>query len=118
MYHQFVLANVTGLVSFRCVGVYILIAAGGLVMLVGFFGCCGAVRESQCLLGSVSPCSNSLNLKFSPFYFHYVHPLSCPVLFSLSLSFLFLFFILRLVLFNLPNLPFPSSSLPHILIAS
>lgn len=23
-------------------------------MLVGFFGCCGAVRESQCLLGSVS----------------------------------------------------------------
>lgn len=36
-------------------GVYILIVAGGLVMLVGFFGCCGAVRESQCLLGSVSP---------------------------------------------------------------
>uniref|UniRef100_A0A672TBT8 CD81 protein-like n=1 Tax=Sinocyclocheilus grahami TaxID=75366 RepID=A0A672TBT8_SINGR len=36
------------------IGVYILIAAGGLVMLVGFFGCCGAVRESQCLLGLVS----------------------------------------------------------------
>uniref|UniRef100_A0A672RN76 Tetraspanin 2 n=1 Tax=Sinocyclocheilus grahami TaxID=75366 RepID=A0A672RN76_SINGR len=35
------------------IGVYILIAAGGLVMLVGFFGCCGAVRESQCLLGLV-----------------------------------------------------------------
>uniref|UniRef100_A0A8B9J7N7 Tetraspanin 2b n=1 Tax=Astyanax mexicanus TaxID=7994 RepID=A0A8B9J7N7_ASTMX len=35
-----------------CTGVYILIVAGGLVMLVGFFGCCGAVRESQCLLGS------------------------------------------------------------------
>lgn len=35
-------------------GVYILIGAGGLVMLVGFFGCCGAVKESQCLLGSVS----------------------------------------------------------------
>lgn len=35
-------------------GVYILIGAGSLVMLVGFFGCCGAVRESQCLLGSVS----------------------------------------------------------------
>ncbi|XP_028849987.1 CD9 antigen [Denticeps clupeoides] len=34
------------------IGVYILIGAGGLVMLVGFFGCCGAVRESQCLLGS------------------------------------------------------------------
>ena len=41
---------------FVCVpsGVYILIGAGSLVMLVGFFGCCGAVRESQCLLGSVS----------------------------------------------------------------
>uniref|UniRef100_A0A8C6KYZ3 Tetraspanin 2b n=1 Tax=Nothobranchius furzeri TaxID=105023 RepID=A0A8C6KYZ3_NOTFU len=35
-------------------GVYILIGAGSLIMLVGFFGCCGAVRESQCLLGSVS----------------------------------------------------------------
>ncbi|KAF5892467.1 CD9 antigen-like, partial [Clarias magur] len=37
-------------------GVYILIAAGGFVMLVGFFGCCGAVRESQCLLGSFFAC--------------------------------------------------------------
>ncbi|XP_036845008.1 CD9 antigen isoform X3 [Oncorhynchus mykiss] len=34
-------------------GVYILIIAGSLVMLVGFFGCCGAIRESQCLLGSI-----------------------------------------------------------------
>lgn len=38
------------------IGVYILIGAGGLVMLVGFFGCCGAVRESQCLLGSFFAC--------------------------------------------------------------
>uniref|UniRef100_W5MX74 Tetraspanin n=1 Tax=Lepisosteus oculatus TaxID=7918 RepID=W5MX74_LEPOC len=38
------------------VGVYILIGAGGLMMLVGFFGCCGAVRESQCLLGSFFAC--------------------------------------------------------------
>ncbi|XP_061076038.1 CD9 antigen-like [Conger conger] len=37
-------------------GVYILIGAGGLIMLVGFFGCCGAVRESQCLLGSFFAC--------------------------------------------------------------
>uniref|UniRef100_H3BGV6 Tetraspanin 2 n=1 Tax=Latimeria chalumnae TaxID=7897 RepID=H3BGV6_LATCH len=34
-------------------GVYVLIAAGGLMTLVGFFGCCGAVRESQCLLGLI-----------------------------------------------------------------
>uniref|UniRef100_A0A8C7FJU3 CD9 antigen-like n=1 Tax=Oncorhynchus kisutch TaxID=8019 RepID=A0A8C7FJU3_ONCKI len=37
-------------------GVYILIIAGSLVMLVGFFGCCGAIRESQCLLGSFFAC--------------------------------------------------------------
>ncbi|KAG7477808.1 hypothetical protein MATL_G00073480 [Megalops atlanticus] len=37
-------------------GVYILIGAGALMMLVGFFGCCGAVRESQCLLGSFFAC--------------------------------------------------------------
>lgn len=34
--------------------VYILLGAGGLMMVVGFFGCFGAVRESQCLLSSVS----------------------------------------------------------------
>lgn len=32
-------------------GVYIVIAAGILMTLVGFLGCCGAVLESRCLLG-------------------------------------------------------------------
>ncbi|CAI5664302.1 CD9 molecule a isoform X2 [Oreochromis niloticus] len=32
-------------------GVYILIAAGALIMVVGFLGCCGAIRESPCMLG-------------------------------------------------------------------
>ena len=27
-----------------------LIVVGSIIMLVGFFGCCGAIRESQCLL--------------------------------------------------------------------
>lgn len=36
-----------------CVGVYILIAAGALIMVVGFLGCCGAIRESPCMLGTV-----------------------------------------------------------------
>lgn len=31
--------------------VYVLIAFGAFVFLVGFCGCCGAVRESKCLLG-------------------------------------------------------------------
>lgn len=35
-------------------GVYILIGAGALIMVVGFLGCCGAVQESQCMLGLVS----------------------------------------------------------------
>ncbi|NWV02768.1 CD9 protein, partial [Ptilonorhynchus violaceus] len=32
-------------------GVYILIGAGALMMVVGFLGCCGASQESQCMLG-------------------------------------------------------------------
>ncbi|XP_072097185.1 CD9 molecule a [Mobula birostris] len=32
-------------------GVYILIGAGALMMIVGFLGCCGAIQESTCMLG-------------------------------------------------------------------
>ncbi|KAJ8249852.1 hypothetical protein COCON_G00230680 [Conger conger] len=32
-------------------GVYILIGAGALMMVVGFLGCCGAIQESMCMLG-------------------------------------------------------------------
>ncbi|XP_030076832.1 tetraspanin-2 [Microcaecilia unicolor] len=42
--------------SFFYTGLYVLIGAGALMMLVGFFGCCGAARESQCLLGSFFTC--------------------------------------------------------------
>lgn len=35
-------------------GVYILLAMGGLLFLLGFLGCCGAVRENKCLLLFVS----------------------------------------------------------------
>ncbi|KAF0041017.1 hypothetical protein F2P81_006915 [Scophthalmus maximus] len=34
--------------------VYILIAVGAVMMLVGFLGCYGAIQESQCLLGTIS----------------------------------------------------------------
>ncbi|XP_059573042.1 tetraspanin-2 isoform X2 [Alligator mississippiensis] len=37
-------------------GLYVLVGAGALMMMVGFFGCCGAVRESQCLLGAFFAC--------------------------------------------------------------
>lgn len=42
-------------------GVYILIAAGALMMVVGFLGCCGAMKESPCMLGLVSGVSVSHN---------------------------------------------------------
>lgn len=38
---------------FISTGVYILIAAGALMMVVGFLGCCGAIKESPCMLGLV-----------------------------------------------------------------
>uniref|UniRef100_A0A3Q3ITM1 Tetraspanin n=1 Tax=Monopterus albus TaxID=43700 RepID=A0A3Q3ITM1_MONAL len=34
------------------ISVYILIAVGAVMMLVGFLGCFGAIQESQCLLGT------------------------------------------------------------------
>ncbi|XP_053313504.1 tetraspanin-2 [Spea bombifrons] len=37
-------------------GLYVLIGAGVLMMIIGFFGCCGAARESQCLLGAFFAC--------------------------------------------------------------
>ena len=35
-------------------GAYIFIVVGILIMVVGFLGCCGAIRENQCMLGLVS----------------------------------------------------------------
>uniref|UniRef100_A0A3Q4ADL3 Tetraspanin n=1 Tax=Mola mola TaxID=94237 RepID=A0A3Q4ADL3_MOLML len=44
------------ILPFLFLAVYILLGAGGLMMVVGFFGCFGAVRESQCLLASFFAC--------------------------------------------------------------
>ena len=35
-------------------GVYTIIAAGSLLIVIGFFGCCGAIKENKCMLGVVS----------------------------------------------------------------
>ncbi|KAL6459976.1 hypothetical protein MHYP_G00317350 [Metynnis hypsauchen] len=45
------LFQVEGSPSAFFTGVYILIVAGALMMVVGFLGCCGAIRESPCMLG-------------------------------------------------------------------
>jgi len=37
-------------------GAYILIFVGVLVMFIGFLGCCGAIRESQCMLCAFFVC--------------------------------------------------------------
>ncbi|NXS11312.1 TSN2 protein, partial [Neodrepanis coruscans] len=37
-------------------GLYVLVGAGAIMSAVGFFGCCGAARESQCLLGAFFAC--------------------------------------------------------------
>ncbi|XP_015930387.1 CD9 antigen isoform X2 [Parasteatoda tepidariorum] len=36
------------------VSIYILMAAGSLMTLIGFLGCCGAMQESSCMLGTFS----------------------------------------------------------------
>ena len=52
-------------------GTYILLAAGALMTVIGFLGCCGALRESQCLLGTVS--SHLISIFLSEIYFSQLH---------------------------------------------
>ncbi|XP_014869450.1 PREDICTED: tetraspanin-1-like [Poecilia mexicana] len=35
---------------------YLLIAIGGLLVVIGFLGCCGAIKESKCMLLLVGVC--------------------------------------------------------------
>lgn len=39
------------LMSFLKVAAYILIAVGAIILFLGFFGCCGAIKEVRCMLG-------------------------------------------------------------------
>lgn len=34
--------------AFACIGL------GGFILFVGFFGCCGALQDSKCMLGTVN----------------------------------------------------------------
>ena len=42
----------------------IMIAAGALVMVIGFVGCCGALKESKGLLVAVSTCTKIVSKFF------------------------------------------------------
>lgn len=45
------------------IGIYLFLAVGLLMFIVGFLGCCGAIKESQCMLVLVSLClDNGLGL--------------------------------------------------------
>jgi len=39
--------------GYQNVAAYILIAVGALVVVIGFLGCCGALRHSECMLITV-----------------------------------------------------------------
>lgn len=38
---------------------YVLIAVGAVLLVIGFLGCCGAIKESRCMLLTVSDSGNS-----------------------------------------------------------
>jgi len=40
-------------VSSLSIFIWIIIVVGAIVLVVGFLGCCGAIRESQCMLATV-----------------------------------------------------------------
>ncbi|XP_013786267.1 CD9 antigen-like [Limulus polyphemus] len=48
--HEYLTNNESTYIYFTAI--YILMAAGSLMSLVGFLGCCGALRESPCMLGT------------------------------------------------------------------
>jgi hypothetical protein len=52
---------------------YVLIVCGVVILILGFLGCCGAIRESRCLLGTVS-IDKSQVFKRSPYYHEYNLP--------------------------------------------
>ncbi|XP_078490445.1 CD81 antigen-like [Ciona intestinalis] len=43
-------------IQFYYAGCYVLISVGCVMFLVGFFGCCGAIKENKCLLGTYFTC--------------------------------------------------------------
>ena len=54
-------------------GTYILLIAGSLMTIIGFLGCCGALRESQCRLGTVNSNYSILNCKTVETAFENIH---------------------------------------------
>uniref|UniRef100_A0A8C5IYP7 Tetraspanin 8 n=1 Tax=Junco hyemalis TaxID=40217 RepID=A0A8C5IYP7_JUNHY len=51
-------------------GVNLLIAVGAIIMVLGFLGCCGAVKESRCML--MLPSSNFPPSDFTHYLFYLI----------------------------------------------
>jgi len=51
LFDQALLFAAKGALNYQT-GTYILLITGALMTIIGFLGCCGALRESQCLLGT------------------------------------------------------------------
>lgn len=49
-------------VEYTYIGVYIVLGVGVALVVISFFGCCGAIKKNKCMLGTVSgivlSCSN------------------------------------------------------------
>ncbi|XP_061177761.1 tetraspanin-18-like [Saccostrea echinata] len=54
-------------VSLIRTGAMVLIASGGVAVLIGFLGCCGAVKENNCLLFAIFVCITSIEYQMSTF---------------------------------------------------
>ena len=55
IYVQLKIGDYVALSSVKYVtGSIIIIAVGAIIAVIAFFGCCGSIKESRCLLGTVS----------------------------------------------------------------
>lgn len=73
---------------------YLLIALGSVLLIIGFLGCCGAVRESRCML---------LTVRMGGWFYHL--PVSCQWVVAFSIRPYFLSSLLTVLHHRTDHLP-------------